>query len=387
MSVAVGWWAESHVSFGVTLTPEVGFHYGGPKREFGVTLTPEVGMAAVAHNRVGFGLSVPISLGMGAASHSKASFGLVLTPYIAMRGPAAFEPVFPSEDLYPSVSLFPTPRAQSPGFGLSFTPSLGFEAAPKFARSFGIELDPQVGMGTALGFAKGFGLELFPQVGMSGAERYYREFGLELTLAIGMGGEGNNGVMAQYDAIGTGAGGFGSVSAFSFTAAAGADVFVVICQDRSGAFTGAVSYGGVAMNLVTSAAHNNSAGNGGVSVYRLAGAGSGSAKTVSVGSGSGWMIANAVSFTDVRPSVSASINTGSGSVASQSVTLSAPVGLQVFSGGNAGGPTTTFSGFTGVTNRYNVKQTGGILAINTVSTSGSVSASTNNPWAAVFIDL
>ncbi|QFG04748.1 minor tail protein [Mycobacterium phage Doug] len=387
MSVAVGWWAESHVSFGVTLTPEVGFHYGGPKREFGVTLTPEVGMAAVAHNRVGFGLSVPISLGMGAASHSKASFGLVFAPYIAMRGPSAFQPVFPSEDLYPSNSLFPTPRSQQPGFGLSFSPSFGFAAAPKYARSFSVEVTAGLGFSAEERYSNGFGIELSPQIGMSGAERYYREFGLELTPSIGMDGEGNNGVMAQYDAIGTGAGGFGSVSAFSFTAAAGADVFVVICHDRSGAFTGAVSYGGVAMNLVTSAAHNNSAGNGGVSVYRLAGAGSGSAKTVSVGSGSGWMIANAVSFTDVRPSVSASINTGSGSVASQSVTLSAPVGLQVFSGGNGGGPTTTFSGFTGVTNRYNVKQTGGILAINTVSTSGSVSASTNNPWAAVFIDL
>ncbi|ABQ86089.1 hypothetical protein PBI_TWEETY_20 [Mycobacterium phage Tweety] len=65
MSVAVGWWAESHVSFGVTITPEVGFRYGGPKQEFGVTLTPEIGMSAVAHNRASFGLSVPVSLGMG----------------------------------------------------------------------------------------------------------------------------------------------------------------------------------------------------------------------------------------------------------------------------------------------------------------------------------
>ncbi|UAW08499.1 minor tail protein [Mycobacterium phage MadMen] len=189
-----------------------------------------------------------------------------------------------------------------------------------------------------------------------------------------------------YNAIGPGADGFGSISNFNFTAAAGADVFVVVSNDRSAAHSGGVTYGGVAMTQIASAIHNNTSANGGVTVYRLAGAGSGAAKVVSVASGSGWIIANAISFTAVN-TVSVSTATGTGTTASQTVALTSPVGLQIFSGGNGGGPTTTFGSFTGVTNRYNLKSTGALLAINTVTASGTVSASTNNPWAAVFINL
>ncbi|QGJ93677.1 minor tail protein [Mycobacterium phage Hannaconda] len=190
-----------------------------------------------------------------------------------------------------------------------------------------------------------------------------------------------------YNAVGPGESGFGSVSNFSFTAAAGADVFVVVANDRSAAHSGGATYGGVAMTQVASAIHNNTSANGGVTVYRLAGAGTGGAQTVSVANGSGWMIANAISFTGVHATITPATNTGTGTLASQTVSLTSPVGLQIFSGGNGGGPTTTFGSFTGVTNRYNLKSTGALLAINTVTASGTVSASTNNPWAAVFINL
>ncbi|UJE15573.1 minor tail protein [Mycobacterium phage Madiba] len=192
---------------------------------------------------------------------------------------------------------------------------------------------------------------------------------------------------AAYNAVGPGESGFGSVSNFSFTAAAGADVFVVVANDRSAAHSGGATYGGVAMTQVASAIHNNTSANGGVTVYRLAGAGTGAAKTVSVANGSGWMIANAISFTGVHATITTATNTGTGTLASQTVSLTSAVGLQIFSGGNGGGPTTTFGSFTGVTNRYNQKATGTVLAINTVTASGTVTASTNNPWAAVFINL
>ncbi|AHB31342.1 minor tail protein [Mycobacterium phage Nala] len=192
---------------------------------------------------------------------------------------------------------------------------------------------------------------------------------------------------AAYNAVGPGAYGFGSVSNFSFTAAAGADVFVVVANDRSAAPSGGATYGGVAMTQVASAIHNNTSAYGGVAVYRLAGAGTGAAKTVTVASGSGWISANAISFTGVHATVTTATNTGTGTLASQTVSLTSSVGLQIFSGGNAGGTPTTFGSFTGVTNRYNLTSPGGVLAINTVTASGTVSASTNNPWAATFINL
>ncbi|AIM50962.1 minor tail protein [Mycobacterium phage Modragons] len=386
--MAVGWWAESHVSFGVTITPEVGFHYGGPKQEFGVTVTPEVGMAAVAHSRVGFGLSVPISLGMEAASHSKASFGLVFSPYIAMRGPAAFVPVFPAEDLYPSVSLFPTPRAQSPGFGLSFVPSFGFEAAPKFVRSFGIEVDPQVGMGTALGFTKGFGLELSPQIGMSGAERYYREFELTFAPAIGMDAEGNDGVdPVAFDASTAAAESLGSIT-FSHTAAAGADVYVVVSSDRSSSVTG-VTCAGNAMTLVGTVSHNNSSSNGQLWIYRRSGAGTGSSLSITVSiSGVAWYVAHAVSLLNVGSVGSLASTFGSGTSLSQSVTVpSGGLVLQAFATGGANGTSLTIT--SGATNRRNSATSGGAMATNTASSSGTVSATAagSRPWSGLALPI
>ncbi|QKO03208.1 hypothetical protein SEA_AWESOMESAUCE_21 [Mycobacterium phage Awesomesauce] len=389
MSVAVGWWAESHVSFGITLTPELGFHYGGPKQEFGVTVTPTIGMAAVPHSRVGFGLSVPVSLGMSAASHSKASFGLVLTPYIAMRGPAAFEPVFPSEDLYPSNSLFPTPRSQQPGFGMTLSPALGFGASVGYARSFGVEVDPALGFSAAERYSSGFGVELAPQIGMAGAERYYREFGLELSPAIGMDAVGNDGVdPVAFDAATESNGSLGDIT-FSHTAAAGADVFVVVNQDRNATGVTGVTCGGVAMTALGSVLHNNAASNGRLYLFRLAGAGDGSSKSIVVSrAGTAWYQAHAVSLLNVGSVGTLTSVFGTGTSLSQSVTVPAGgLALQVFGTGGAGGATLTVN--SGATNRLSSSTSGNATASSTASTSGTVSATSNNsrPWSGLALPI
>ncbi|AEK09116.1 minor tail protein [Mycobacterium phage Ibhubesi] len=387
--MAVGWWAESHVSFGVTLTPELGFHYGGPKQEFGVTVTPTVGMAAVPHSRVGFGLSVPVSLGMSAASHSKASFGLVFTPYIAMRGIAAFEPVFPSEDLYPSNSLFPTPRSQQPGFGMTLSPTLGFGASVGYARSFGVEVDPALGFSAAERYSSGFGIELAPQIGMTAAERYYREFGIEFTPTIGMEAVGNDGVdPVAFDAATAAADSLGNIT-FNHTAANGADVFVIVTSDRAATGPTGITVGGAAMTPVGSVAHNNNSSNGQLWIYRLAGAGNGTSKSIAVTvSGIAWYIAHAVSLLNVGSVGTLASTFGSGTSLSQAVTVQpGGVVLQVFSTGGASGTTITVN--SGATNRRNSAGSGGALATNTAAASGTVSATAaaSSPWSGLALPI
>ncbi|QHB38365.1 hypothetical protein SEA_ATKINBUA_6 [Mycobacterium phage Atkinbua] len=191
----------------------------------------------------------------------------------------------------------------------------------------------------------------------------------------------------QYDAIGSGSSAFGTPSAFNFTAAAGADVFVAVATDRTGPYTGSVTLGGTAMGLIASRANNNNNGSGGLSVYRLAGGGTGAAQSVATGGGNGWTIFTAISATGVAASLTPVATSGSGTTLSHAVTLTGPLGLSFFSGGNGGGSTTQFASFSGVTNRYNLKSTGSLLAVNTVTASGTLSASTNNPWASIFIPL
>ncbi|QAY13216.1 hypothetical protein SEA_PINKPLASTIC_4 [Mycobacterium phage PinkPlastic] len=194
-------------------------------------------------------------------------------------------------------------------------------------------------------------------------------------------------VTASYDTVAAGVQAFNSVSSFSITAAPGADVFVAVTQDRTSAHSSGVTCGGVAMTPVTTALHNNSSINGGVAIYRRAGAGTGSALTIVTGAGTGWMIVNAISFAGVSSMGTPTSAFGSGTSVSHAVSLPGPVGLSVFSGGANGGPTTQFGSFSGVTNRFNLKATGSILAINTVTASGTISAATNNPWASVFVPL
>ncbi|QXO12821.1 hypothetical protein SEA_LATRETIUM_21 [Mycobacterium phage Latretium] len=385
MSVAVGWWAESHVSFGVTITPEVGFRYGGPKQEFGVTLTPEVGMAAVAHSRVGFGLSVQVSLGMGAASHSKASFGLVFTPYIAMRGPSAFQPVFPSEDLYPSNSLFPTPRSQQPGFGLSFSPSFGFAAAPKYARSFSVEVTAGLGFSAEERYSNGFGIELSPQVGMSGAERYYREFELTLTPEIGMDAVGNDGVdPVAFDAV-TMSQQTTSTFSFNHTATAGASVLVSLVVQGNDTIA-SVTYDGSAMTLIGSQALNNNAGSGSQHLYVIHGVAGGSKQvTVNKPTGFGWVGAVAASY--LNATTTGTVQKSYGNSGSASLSASAPGdgGRVVVSFANMGNRTFTPSGGT---NRFSGSGLFPILTISDATTATNFTAtSSSGTWAAMAVPL
>ncbi|AVI03541.1 minor tail protein [Mycobacterium phage BeesKnees] len=191
----------------------------------------------------------------------------------------------------------------------------------------------------------------------------------------------------QYDAIGSGSSAFGTPSAFNFTAAAGADVFVAVATDRTGPYTGSVTLGGTAMGLIASRANNNNNASGGLSVYRLAGGGTGAPRSVALAVSDGWTIVTAISATGVAASLTPVATSGSGTTLSHAVTLTGPLGLSFFSGGNGGGPTTQFASFSGVTNRYNLKSTGSLLAVNTVTASGTLSASTNNPWASIFVPL
>ncbi|QDM57404.1 hypothetical protein SEA_MAHAVRAT_20 [Mycobacterium phage Mahavrat] len=385
MSVAVGWWAESHVSFGVTLTPELGFHYGGPKQEFGVTVTPTVGMAAVPHSRVGFGLSVPVSLGMSAASHSKASFGLVFTPYIAMRGPSAFQPVFPSEDLYPSHSLFPTPRSQQPGFGMTLSPALGFGASVGYARSFGVEVDPALGFSAAERYSSGFGVELTPQIGMAGAERYHREFALSFAPTIGMDAVGNDGVdPVAFDAA-------SAVSAstadftFAHTAAAGAAVIVPVLITGSGGSMVGVTYGGSAMTLVGSVDLNNTAAQGTLFLYYINGV-TGGSQTVSVDkNGFTWVRAAAVSYLNVGSYSGFNSTYGSGTAVSHPATPS-PGGMVVEALGVRSNIAITPSGGT---NRANANNTGGSMAISDSASAVTFAATlgASDTWASAYVVL
>lgn len=101
-----GWWAEIHASFGLTLSPTLGFSpEGNADTAFGLSLTPSIGMAA-----------------SGTSGVSEASFGLSFTPQIGMG----------------------TPR--SADFAVSLTPQIGMAAGERYARSFGLSFTPQVGM-------------------------------------------------------------------------------------------------------------------------------------------------------------------------------------------------------------------------------------------------
>src|SRR5690606_37350125 len=103
----------------------------------------------------------------------------------------------------------------------------------------------------------------------------------------------------QYDAIGSGSSAFGTPSAFNFTAAAGADVFVAVATDRTAPYTGAVTLGGTSMGQISSRAHNNTNTSGGLTVYRLAGGGTGAPQSVALAVSDGWTIVTAISATGV----------------------------------------------------------------------------------------
>ncbi|QIG58399.1 minor tail protein [Mycobacterium phage Cornie] len=193
---------------------------------------------------------------------------------------------------------------------------------------------------------------------------------------------------AAYDTVASGSVGVGSVANFTITAATGADIFVPIAWDRSGATISSVTCGGVAMTQIAQVDHNNTSGYGGLRLYRLAGAGNGTAKTISItSSGNVYIGASAISFTGVPTTLSPVTAYGSGTSASQTVTVAGNVGLYVASAGGAGAPTYTYTSYTGVTNRTNLNANGAQLTQSTVTASGTVSVISGGPnaWASVFV--
>ncbi|BBC43682.1 hypothetical protein [Mycobacterium phage BK1] len=193
---------------------------------------------------------------------------------------------------------------------------------------------------------------------------------------------------ASYDTsnVGVQANSYGPT--FPYTASAGADVFVAVSIDRApSSFTG-VTYGGVAMELVSAVHHDGASQYGTLRLYRLRGAGTGAAKTVAVQMVGNLLLAvSAISFHNTPSTLSPSTATGFSTAATQTVSLVGPVGLYVASAGGAGSPTWPFNSFSGVTNRTNRNANGTQLTLSTVASSGTVTATSagSDHWASIFV--
>lgn len=193
---------------------------------------------------------------------------------------------------------------------------------------------------------------------------------------------------SAYDTSVNGNGNANTISNFTITAAVGADIFVAVSWDRSAIGATSVTCGGTAMTEIAFIAHDNTANNGTLRLYRLAGAGDGTAKTISVTvSGIAYYTASAISFTAVPTTLNPVTSYGSSTTASQSVTLTGPIGLYVLSAG-ASGPT-NYTSFSGMTNRTSVSSIQTRLLLNTVAASGTVSATSSgtNKWAGIFVSF
>ncbi|UCR74397.1 minor tail protein [Mycobacterium phage Ritam007] len=380
-----GWWAEVHAHFGVTVIPELGFVYGGPSHDFGLVLSPDVGMSGVARNTAGFGLELPTAIGMSGGGKSVASFGLQLNPYIAMREPSNFTPVFPSEDLYPSNSLFPTPRSQSPGFGVSLVPEVGFGSAVRYGREFELVLSPMVGMAATERYSSGFDLEVTPQVGMSAVEHYAREFNLSLTPTVGMDGVGVNGVTpVAFDAASSV--NFSTADyTYDHTASAGSSVVVAVLVAGNNTVNG-VTYGGAAMTPKGSVYLNNTATQGALWFYFIDDV-AGGAQTVAIDkNGFSWSRSVALSYRNVGSCSSLVGAYGSGTSVSQAAT-NVPGGMVVQAMGIVNNSVITPSGGTV---RANASNTGGSIAASDSSSSSVTFTATiaaSNTWASAYVVL
>ncbi|AER47888.1 minor tail protein [Mycobacterium phage Lucky2013] len=192
---------------------------------------------------------------------------------------------------------------------------------------------------------------------------------------------GYRGVSAPIIGLGSAAG--------SFTAPAGADVFLSVAWDRTGQ-PQMVTYGGVEMSRIAVAYHSNTADYGGQALYRLAGAGSGAAKAVSITGAGGWVTAYGSAFENVQAVGTPSVNFGNGVVHSQAV--SAPgsaITLQAFSAGAYGAPMYALDAIRGGRNRAQTVGTHPLLWVNTAIGSGEVSAlsSAANRWASIAVNI
>ncbi|AVO22322.1 minor tail protein [Mycobacterium phage Smeagol] len=195
-------------------------------------------------------------------------------------------------------------------------------------------------------------------------------------------------IVSAYDASANGGGAANTISSFSITAAAGADVFVAASWDRDSA-TGvtSVTCGGTPMTQIASVNHSGTASYGPLRLYRLAGAGTGSSLTISASvSGIAYYTASAISFTDVRSTLSPTTSVGNSNTASQTVTLTGGVGLFAVSASTS---PTNYTSFSGMTARTTISSLQTRLVMGTVSASGTVSATSTgtNRWASIFVPL
>ncbi|QGJ93676.1 minor tail protein [Mycobacterium phage Hannaconda] len=183
-------------------------------------------------------------------------------------------------------------------------------------------------------------------------------------------------------------GGLSPVSG-SFAAPVGADVFYSVSWDRTST-TPTVSYGGVPMNRLATAYHNNDPSFGGQALYRLAGAGTGTELPVVITASGGVRVSgSAVAFENVKSVGTASTNFGQGVSHQQSVS-SAPntITLQVFSAGARGAPMSALGAILGGRNRAQRVGVNPLLWVNTTigNTVSALSAAANR-WASIAVNL
>ncbi|MUL47617.1 hypothetical protein FZI85_25220 [Mycobacterium sp. CBMA293] len=111
-----------------------------------------------------FGLSVTPTLGFdGAVSTVAAAMGLSVTPSLGMDAAVRHTADF-GLTVTPELT-FGTGKPAS--FGLSVTPTLSMDAVARVPASFGLAVTPSLGMDAALRIPVGVGLSVAPSIGMS----------------------------------------------------------------------------------------------------------------------------------------------------------------------------------------------------------------------------
>lgn len=132
-AVRTGWWTRNTLpwvkrsaSFGLTVTPSLGFDavVSRVAASVGLSVTPSLGMTASVRHSAEFGLSVTPQLSFGTGAPVAAELGLTVTPSIGME----------------AVARVPA------SFGLAVTPSLGMEAVPRIPTVVGLTITPSIGM-------------------------------------------------------------------------------------------------------------------------------------------------------------------------------------------------------------------------------------------------
>ena len=200
-----------------------------------------------------------------------------------------------------------------------------------------------------------------------------------------------------YDATGaglTGANVTGSGVAYSFahTAALGADIFVAIEVNYTGA-PSSVQYNGAALTLLASVSPNNNGTYGSVNLYRGAAMGTGSSANVSFTiPATTYFVAASVSYTGVG-SVGAAVTAYGSGTALSSGALSCTSGQMIvcaIGAGSFGHNANTVASPTGGTNRSALNQgayVGQALSDSAASATFGASTSSSTYWASIGVVL